>query len=126
MSEVPRLPLSAPVARYPDRRKPGLGLPTLAFNQLNGYFNPTGPNLFWYFTAFVLSLSLYQTCNRSSKLLINTAMTKLDQLKRRTRADYPYILEYRTRWYSASGSFSSTPPEPMLMDLGPIMTCTTT
>ncbi|AEO59211.1 hypothetical protein MYCTH_2307300 [Thermothelomyces thermophilus ATCC 42464] len=25
-------------------------------------------------------------------------MANLSQLKRRTRADYPYILEYRTRW----------------------------
>ncbi|KAK4095909.1 hypothetical protein N658DRAFT_437229 [Parathielavia hyrcaniae] len=25
-------------------------------------------------------------------------MADLNQLKRRTRADYPYILEYRTRW----------------------------
>lgn len=25
-----------------------------------------------------------------------------DQLKSRTRADYPYFLEYRTRWYDAT------------------------
>jgi hypothetical protein len=44
-----------------------------------------------------------QTCNSSTDVLFclgsaEPLMADLIQLKARTRADYPYLLEYRTRW----------------------------